>query len=59
MEIDTVKKPTIYEYTEGKTKQKNQFIELRAKGYSYRKIAKELNISTGTLTVWDRELYRR
>jgi hypothetical protein len=56
MEIDTVKKNDIYEYAEGRTEQKNQFIELRAKGYSYRKIAKELNISTGTLTAWDREL---
>jgi transposase-like protein len=56
MEIDAVKKDEIFEYTGGKTEQKNQFIELRAKGYSYRKIAKEFNISTGTLTAWDREL---
>ena len=56
MEIEEVKKTTICEYTEGKTEQKNRFIELRAKGYSYRKIAKELNISTGTLTTWEREL---
>ncbi len=56
MEIDTAQKNDIYEYTEGRTERKNQFIELRAKGYSYRKIAKELSISTGTLTAWDREL---
>ncbi len=56
MEIDAVKKTDICEYNEEKTEKKIQFIELRAKGYSYRMIAKELGISTGTLTAWDREL---
>lgn len=34
---------------------KQKFIELRAKGYSYSKIAKQLNISKSTCGVWDKE----
>lgn len=40
----------------GKTELKHEFIELRAKGYSYRKIAKKLGVSIGTLSSWRQEL---
>jgi transposase len=40
----------------GKTELKHEFIELRAKGYSYRKIAKKLDVSIGTLSSWRQEL---
>jgi transposase len=40
----------------GKEEQKSRFIHLRAKGYSYVKIAKELKVSTSTLTNWNQEL---
>jgi transposase len=40
----------------GKTELKHEFIELRAKGYSYRKIAKRLDVSIGTLSSWRQEL---
>lgn len=40
----------------GKTELKHEFIELRAKGYSYRKIAKKLAVSIGTLSSWRHEL---
>lgn len=42
--------------TGGRNEEKLKFIELRAKGYPYRLIAKELNISKGTLTAWNEEL---
>ena len=35
---------------------KNKFIELRAKGYSFDKIAKELGIAKQTLIDWSKEL---
>ena len=35
---------------------KTKFVELRAQGYSYRAIAKELKISVNTLRAWEREL---
>lgn len=38
------------------TKTKQQFIELRAKGLSFDKIAKEMNKSKQTLIDWSREL---
>lgn len=38
------------------TEQKAKFIELRAKGLSYSKIAKQLRISKSTCTSWEREL---
>lgn len=34
---------------------KQKFIELRAEGYSYSKIAQQLNISKSTCGVWDKE----
>ena len=37
--------------------QKEQFIQLRARGYSFDKIAEELNISKNTLLGWSGELY--
>jgi len=40
----------------GKEEQKSKFIHLRAKGLSYAKIAKELKVSTSTLTNWNQEL---
>ena len=39
-----------------KEEQKSRFIHLRAKGYSYAYIAKELSVSTSTLTNWNQEL---
>jgi hypothetical protein len=39
-----------------RSEEKNKFIDLRAKGYSYSKIANILHISKGTLTVWNNEL---
>ena len=40
----------------GKEEQKSRFIHLRAKGHSYARIAKELKVSTSTLTNWNQEL---
>ena len=40
----------------GKEEQKSRFIHLRAKGHSYAQIAKELKVSTSTLTNWNQEL---
>ena len=40
----------------GKEEQKSKFIHLRAKGYSYERIAKELGVSKGTLVNWNTEL---
>jgi hypothetical protein len=40
----------------GKEEQKARFVEMRAKGHSYAKIAKELRVSKGTLTNWNAEL---
>lgn len=34
---------------------RRKFIELRAKGYSFSKIAKELNIAKSTLIAWSKE----
>ena len=39
-----------------KEEQKSRFIHLRAKGLSYAKIAKELKVSTSTLSNWNQEL---
>ncbi len=39
----------------GKIEAKNRFIELRAKGWSYRRCAEELNMSKSTLAKWGRE----
>jgi len=40
----------------GKEEQKRRFIELRAKGHGYARIAEELGVSKGTLTNWNAEL---
>jgi hypothetical protein len=40
----------------GKSEQKERFIVLRAKGYSFARIARELKVSKGTLTAWNAEL---
>ncbi len=40
----------------GRSEQKDCFIVLRAKGYSYARIAKELRVSKGTLAAWNAEL---
>jgi transposase len=40
----------------GKTEIKSQFIELRAKGLSYAKIARKLNVSKSTVANWSQEL---
>jgi hypothetical protein len=40
----------------GKEEQKSWFIQLRAKGNSFAKIAKELKVSKGTLSNWSQEL---
>ena len=42
--------------THGRTEEKNRFIDLRARGYSYSKIAEELKVSKATLTLWQTEL---
>lgn len=40
----------------GKTGDKMRFIELRAKGSTYKEIARKLKISPSTITVWGNEL---
>ncbi|MGE5293640.1 MAG: helix-turn-helix domain-containing protein [Solirubrobacterales bacterium] len=40
----------------GKGEQKHRFVVMRAKGYSYARIARELGVSKGTLTAWNAEL---
>ena len=40
----------------GREEQKHQFVVMRAKGYSYARIARELGVSKGTLTAWNAEL---
>jgi len=40
----------------GREQKKSQFVQLRARGLSYAKIAKELKVSTSTLTNWNQEL---
>lgn len=41
---------------QGKTELKSAFVALRAKGWSYRKIARKLKVSKTTLANWSREL---
>lgn len=41
------------------TEKKQKFVQMRAKGYPYSKITKELNVSKATLTAWSRELQER
>lgn len=40
----------------GKGEQKHRFVVMRAKGYSYARIGRELGVSKGTLTAWNTEL---
>jgi len=40
----------------GKEEQKCRFVVLRAKGYSYARIARELGVSKGTLASWNADL---
>jgi transposase-like protein len=40
----------------GREEQKQRFVLMRAKGYSYARIARELGVSKGTLTAWNTEL---
>ena len=40
----------------GREQKRSQFVQLRAKGLSYAKIAKELKVSTSTLSNWNQEL---
>ena len=40
----------------GREEQKHRFVVMRAKGYSYARIARELRVSKGTLTAWNAEL---
>jgi len=42
--------------SEGRTALKTRFIELRAKGLSYARIARELKVAKGTLASWSQEL---
>ena len=38
------------------TEQQNRFIELRAQGFSYRDIAKDIGVSVNTLRAWEKRL---
>ena len=40
----------------GKEEQKHRFVVMRAKGYSYARIRRELGVSKGTLTAWNAEM---
>ncbi len=40
----------------GKEEQKHRFVVMRAKGYSYARIGRELRVSKGTLTAWNAEM---
>jgi hypothetical protein len=42
---------------EDKNEVKQQFVELRAKGNSYDRIASKLSVSKGTLISWSREMF--
>ena len=41
------------------TEQKEKFVELRAKNWSFKKIAKQLGISKPTLIKWSKELNQK
>jgi len=53
MALTDQKKPT---ENPGKVELKSQFIELRAKGWSYSRIAKKLKVGKTTLSNWSSEL---
>ena len=40
----------------GKEEQKHRFVVMRAKGYSYARIGRQLRVSKGTLTAWNAEM---
>ena len=51
------KEEALLEYEEpGKQELKEQFIQLRAKGFSYRRISEKLDVSIGALSNWNNEL---
>jgi len=53
---NTVMQAITVQEEEGRQELKTQFIELRAKGLSYQKIAKRLKVSKSTLANWSAEL---
>ena len=53
---EAVSRPLALAGDAGKLEVKSQFIELRAKGWSYVKIARKLKVSKNTLTNWGAEL---
>jgi len=57
LEQELVEEEELLEAEEpGKIEIRTQFIELRAKGWSYRRIARRLKISKSTLANWSQEL---
>lgn len=53
---EAVSRPLALAGDAGKLEVKAQFIELRAKGWSYLKISRKLKVSKNTLTSWGAEL---
>ena len=53
---EAVSRPLALAGDAGKLEVKSQFIELRAKGWSYVKIARKLKVSKNTLASWGNEL---
>ena len=53
---EAVSRPLALAGDAGKLEVKSQFIELRAKGWSYLKIARKLKVSKNTLASWGNEL---
>ena len=53
---EAVSRPLALAGDAGKLEVKSQFIELRAKGWSYVKIARKLKVSKNTLASWGAEL---
>jgi len=53
---EAVSRPLALAGDAGKVEVKSQFIELRAKGWSYVKIARKLKVSKNTLANWGAEL---
>ena len=53
---EAVSRPLALAGDAGKLEVKSQFIELRAKGWSYLKIARKLKVSKNTLANWGAEL---
>ena len=55
--VEAIESTDMDEEELGREQKKSQFVQLRAKGLSYAKIAKELKVSTSTLTNWNQELH--